>query len=705
MRRVRGLLVLALLLIPAVSHAIQLHWSSGADTLTFTEATRAILVLRADSAEVTLPPEWRLLWVGDSTEVEVVALDSLEVCAGDTAQVYGLDGPATPADSAAHLATAHFCSGGSEAAEQAVFQLDLPAWGRGKCKVVALDPVDSTSVLESNEVTFNGGVSDDFEPAVLDVESTHEGTDLLVSAVGTGLDAAESAKLVAPDGSWTVNLNVVNRSSSALTASAYVAADLPASVLAVESGSGASAIASVPADLPYMPMGSVGSSGLMAPGDSIQPKDFALLYQSRLGIFHLFYIWSDRTVKTAQGVWDQTRTEKFLGHAWSKDLLNWTQMSAVLAVRDTSWDNFHVWAPHIVQKGPIYYLFYTGVTHETGQGGTRNVQRIGLATADATVPGDSLRTWARRDKWIFSHNNVAWAAHDTLQTYGQQFRDPFVMADPDSVGRYLMYYVTVPQYDTLSYVVGVARSSGDFTAWRDYGPMHGTDRAAVPYAVLESPHVFPHYDPTLNRLVWRLLFTTQPSDSVVNVHVETNSTTVPSDTLLSGWSDEVALFDCLDGDSTVAYWKGSEYERALAHEYLAGYDDHTWAVDINEVNWRTTSPYDFYLTMPTVTDVGGDVSVAPTNRRLGLSLLRWGLGGTEARLRLDLPSVMRVRLDVFDVSGRRLRTLVDRELAAGTTTVTWDGRDSGGQALGSGIYFARLTASGDNRTVRVPIVR
>jgi len=57
MRRVRGLLVLALLLIPAVSHAIQLHWSSGADTLTFTEATRAILVLRADSAEVTLPPE------------------------------------------------------------------------------------------------------------------------------------------------------------------------------------------------------------------------------------------------------------------------------------------------------------------------------------------------------------------------------------------------------------------------------------------------------------------------------------------------------------------------------------------------------------------------------------------------------------------------------------------------------------------------
>lgn len=702
MRRASLYLLLCLLLVPFTVHAIQLHWNNGAVNLTFTEATRCTLVVQADSAEATLPAEWQLLWVADSTQVEIVALDSLGVCDGDTAQVYDVKGPATQEDSTANRWTAQFCSDGSSTAGSAGYVLDLPAWARGKIKVAALDPADSTSVLESNEVMFNGGVSDEFQPAVLDVESSHEGTDLVISAVGTGLDAAESAKLVAPDGSWTVKLDLVSRSSSTLTASAYVAADLPASVLAVESASGVSAVASVPADLPYMPMGSVGSSGLMVPGDSIQPKDFAFLFQSRLGIFHLFYIWSDRKIVVRQGI---DATEKYLGHAWSKDLLNWTQMSTVLAIRDTSWDNYHVWAPSIVQKGPTYYLFYTGVTHETGQGGTRNVQRIGLATADATVPGDSLKTWERRDQWIFSHNNVAWAVHDTLRTRGQQFRDPFVMADPDSVGRYLMYYVTVPQYDTLSYVVGVARSSGDFTAWRDYGPMHSTDRAAVPYDVLESPHVFPHYDTTLNRLVWRLLFTTKPSNDVVNVHLEKNSATTPSDTLTTYWGSEVALYDYLDGDSTVAYWKGSEYERALAHEYLAAYDDSMWAVDINEVNWRTTSPYDFYLTMPTVTDVGGESGVDLSNGRPELFLVRWGLGGTEVRLRLDLPSVMRVRLDLFDVSGRRLRMLVDREVAAGATTVTWDGRDSGGRTLGSGIYFARLTASGGSRTVRVPIAR
>jgi hypothetical protein len=119
MRRVLRLVALALSLVPGVSRAIQLHWGSGADTLTFTEATRAILVLRADSAEVTLPPEWRLLWVGD--RVEVVALDSLAACAGDTAQVYAVEGPSTPEDSTAHRVTAHVCSGGAGSAAEATY--------------------------------------------------------------------------------------------------------------------------------------------------------------------------------------------------------------------------------------------------------------------------------------------------------------------------------------------------------------------------------------------------------------------------------------------------------------------------------------------------------------------------------------------------------------------------------------------------------
>jgi hypothetical protein len=50
----------------------------------------------------------------------------------------------------------------------------------------------------------------------------------------------------------------------------------------------------------------------------------------------------------------------------------------------------------------------------------------------------------------------------------------------------------------------------------------------------------------------------------------------------------------------------------------------------------------------------------------------------------------RARLDVFDMRGRRVRVLVDRELLPGTYSVSWDGKDSRGIPVSSGSYVYRL---------------
>jgi hypothetical protein len=52
------------------------------------------------------------------------------------------------------------------------------------------------------------------------------------------------------------------------------------------------------------------------------------------------------------------------------------------------------------------------------------------------------------------------------------------------------------------------------------------------------------------------------------------------------------------------------------------------------------------------------------------------------------------RLAVFDVTGRRVRTLLDAPLAAGPHAVTWDGRDAAGRAVAAGVYFVRLERDG-----------
>ncbi|MDZ4805806.1 MAG: hypothetical protein SGI90_13180 [Candidatus Eisenbacteria bacterium] len=59
------------------------------------------------------------------------------------------------------------------------------------------------------------------------------------------------------------------------------------------------------------------------------------------------------------------------------------------------------------------------------------------------------------------------------------------------------------------------------------------------------------------------------------------------------------------------------------------------------------------------------------------------------------------RLDVFDVTGRRVVTLLEQVLPAGEQGVTWDGRNGRGEAIGAGLYWVRLTSGGVTRGLRV----
>jgi hypothetical protein len=64
-----------------------------------------------------------------------------------------------------------------------------------------------------------------------------------------------------------------------------------------------------------------------------------------------------------------------------------------------------------------------------------------------------------------------------------------------------------------------------------------------------------------------------------------------------------------------------------------------------------------------------------------------------------------VRLAVYDVRGRLVRTLLDRPLERGVHGAIWDGRSEQGMAAASGVYFARLEAAGVRRTSKLLFLR
>jgi len=64
-----------------------------------------------------------------------------------------------------------------------------------------------------------------------------------------------------------------------------------------------------------------------------------------------------------------------------------------------------------------------------------------------------------------------------------------------------------------------------------------------------------------------------------------------------------------------------------------------------------------------------------------------------------------VRVAVFDLNGRRVRTLLDEDAPAGLRAVEWNGRDARGALQPAGVYVIRATAGSASATRRVVRIR
>ena len=60
---------------------------------------------------------------------------------------------------------------------------------------------------------------------------------------------------------------------------------------------------------------------------------------------------------------------------------------------------------------------------------------------------------------------------------------------------------------------------------------------------------------------------------------------------------------------------------------------------------------------------------------------------------------------IYDVLGRRVRTVAAGRFTNPAQRVRWDGRDDGGTVVASGIYFVRVSGSGTKQTQKLVIVR
>ncbi|OQY29659.1 MAG: hypothetical protein B6244_03055 [Candidatus Cloacimonetes bacterium 4572_55] len=167
----------------------------------------------------------------------------------------------------------------------------------------------------------------------------------------------------------------------------------------------------------------------------------------------------------------------------------------------------------------------------------------------------------------------------------------------------------------------------------------------------------------------------------------------------SGITGSAAVGD-LDGDNMIEFAIGSSDGNLFAFEtgqlympsrmdwpmfqnnhYNTGYYDLYNQVEIED---QTEEIYDFFLHTPYPNPTRG-----------------------QATINYSLPAPSPVKLIVYDVSGRRVRSIIDGTMkAAGTHRTIWDGCNDNRKLVGSGIYFFQLGAgSFGSETRRVALIR
>jgi hypothetical protein len=76
------------------------------------------------------------------------------------------------------------------------------------------------------------------------------------------------------------------------------------------------------------------------------------------------------------------------------------------------------------------------------------------------------------------------------------------------------------------------------------------------------------------------------------------------------------------------------------------------------------------------------------------------LFNSSTNIRFFIPGTSQVELQVFDVAGRLVRTLVDKSLAAGSHTIRFNT-----EGLGSGVYFYQLKAGGTSDVEKMLLIQ
>lgn len=134
----------------------------------------------------------------------------------------------------------------------------------------------------------------------------------------------------------------------------------------------------------------------------------------------------------------------------------------------------------------------------------------------------------------------------------------------------------------------------------------------------------------------------------------------------------------------------------VEYSFFRMYPDHAAPLAAGRAIKFTTDPPDAYPS------TGVDDAVTLGVRILGN---RPNPFNPVTSIAFSLPEDAAAELAVYDISGRKVATLVDARVTAGPHEVVWDGTNDAGEPVASGVYFSRVNALGEEHSAKMVLLK
>jgi hypothetical protein len=245
----------------------------------------------------------------------------------------------------------------------------------------------------------------------------------------------------------------------------------------------------------------------------------------------------------------------------------------------------------------------------------------------------------------------------------------------------LINYIFLDGFEPKPYCI----DSIDYCSWEDPEPFAKSYKPQADIFIFSGKKGL-SLDMEASSIVQAAQFEFRPSGDVRDIKISANASGLQ---MFEGYVDGLYKVGLIDMSGRALL--DSKVEDLITVDYQGSGD-----IELENIVLSATDGTEFNVTV-------NRMKVIPTEYKLGQNYPN--PFNPETKISYSIPEASNVKLEIINITGQKVTTLVDQYQDAGTYTVRWNGRDSNGNFAASGVYFYKMITDNFSESKRMVLLK